>query len=164
MAKLGLIVGCLGYFSLVGCSVGTSAKSSVTGVFAPLEEATAVEILVLDPMRVSGEPKGEEYFHYFKVLDRGSLDLGELPSLLNVLGKGVADNPGMAAGCFNPRHGVRLTLPNRTVDLVICRHSKQINEHDSTKSERVNHLTTEEPTATVNAMFRRAGLSPLERS
>ncbi|MBA4066816.1 MAG: hypothetical protein C0501_24530 [Isosphaera sp.] len=34
--------------------------------------------------------------------------------------KGVADNTGIAAACFNPRHGIRVTSDKKTVDFVVC--------------------------------------------
>ena len=169
MAKWFLVVGCvLGCLVSAGCSAEqpTGSGESVTGVFAPIADATAVEIYVLDPQTVgrAAEREGEGFLRGFAILDRGPLPLEELPALLNRLGKGVADNPGEAAKCFNPRHGMRLTLADRTVDLVICFECLQIYEYDSTRPDWTTHYTTEEPTAMVNALFRRVGLSPLERS
>ena len=186
---IGVVVGCL---LVAGCSARdlpapaapvelTAAPTAsptapptaaVTGVFAALAGASSAEIFVLDPAGRSNledsnsedsNSQDEGYFHRQQILDQGPLPLNELPQLLGVLGEGVAEG-GAPARCFNPRHGVRVKLADRTVDLVICFECWQIYEFDSTEEERTNHLTSDAPTAAVNAIFRRAGLTPLERS
>ena len=40
--------------------------------------------------------------------------------LVDAFKQGVEDSDGAVAGCFNPRHGIRVTHGGRTFDFVIC--------------------------------------------
>src|SRR5262249_56401493 len=60
-------------------------------------------------------------FHGWKVLGSTTVkDAETVKKLAAAFKKGVEENNGIVAACFNPRHGIRLTHDGKTVDLVIC--------------------------------------------
>ena len=86
---------------------------------AALEKATEWELYSLDPSRLKEPP--EDNFHGWKVLGKTTVkDAETRKKLLAALDKGAKDNDGTVAGCFNPRHGIRVKAGDTTIDLVIC--------------------------------------------
>src|SRR5437762_2765392 len=74
---------------------------------AILEQAGQIELLSLDPARQKEKPKDD--FHGWKVLGKTIVkDATVCQRLVAALKKGVRDNKGIAAACFNPRHGIRV--------------------------------------------------------
>jgi hypothetical protein len=85
---------------------------------ALLDEAEAIEILSIDPKGRPSRP--EDDFHGWKVLGRTTLrDPGTRTRVVAASRRGV-EEAGPAAGCFEPRHGLRATKGARSADLVIC--------------------------------------------
>jgi hypothetical protein len=84
-----------------------------------LDKAKELELYSLDP-----DPKKEQAadgFHGWKVLGKTIVkDAETRKKLLAVLKKGIADNKGEGAKCFEPRHGIRATYDGKSADLVIC--------------------------------------------
>src|SRR5262249_35300364 len=77
------------------------------------------ELYSLDPSRLTEPPK--DGFHGWKVLGKTTVkDADTRKTLLAALEKGAKDNDGKVAGCFNPRHGIRVKAGDKTIDLVIC--------------------------------------------
>jgi|GEM_PF-1129113 len=84
-----------------------------------LEKADQFELLSLNPER--SKEKAADDFHGYKVLGKTTVKDAEVrKKLVAALKKGVEDNDGAAAGCFNPRHGIRVTRDGKTADFVIC--------------------------------------------
>lgn len=88
---------------------------------AILDQAEQIELYSLDPtggmLKKDVEKDG---FHGWKVLGKTKLaDAKERKKVMTAIHKGIADSFG-PAGCFHPRHGIRATLKDKTVDLVIC--------------------------------------------
>jgi hypothetical protein len=86
---------------------------------AILAKPDRFELLSLDPGR-EGE-KTVNGFHDWKVL--GSTIVSDAKTqreLVAALKKGISENEGIVAACFNPRHGLRVTQGDKTVDIVIC--------------------------------------------
>jgi hypothetical protein len=85
---------------------------------AILDKADQLEVFSLDPERPEQKPKDD--FHGWKVLGKTAVEGAEArQKVVDALYKGIAEGQG-AAGCFRPRHGVRATSGDKTVDLVIC--------------------------------------------
>src|SRR5262249_35831881 len=84
-----------------------------------LDGAEKIELYSLDP--ADGKPtKDADGFHGWKVLGRTEIkDADTLKKVRAALDKGIAEGEG-AAACFKPRHGIRATVKDKTVDLVIC--------------------------------------------
>ena len=88
---------------------------------AILDGAEKMELYSLDP---AGGPLKKDAakngFHGWKVLGKTQLKEAKTrKSVMTAIHKGIPENFG-AAGCFHPRHGIRATLKDKTVDLVIC--------------------------------------------
>ncbi len=129
-----------------------------------LQKAESLEVYSLNPDPLDVKPGAkreegkEELFHDWPVLGKTTVknaDKGK--SLLTALQKGIAENEGVAAACFNPRHGVRATLEGKTVDLVICFecYSLQIFAGDA----RSSVLTTRSPQAAFDQVIKDAGVA-----
>jgi hypothetical protein len=86
---------------------------------AMLEKADQLELLSLDPDETKEKPK--DAFHGWRVLGQTTVkDAETRKKLVAALQKGVAENDGTVARCFNPRHGIRVTRDGKTADFVIC--------------------------------------------
>ena len=86
-----------------------------------LDKAESFDLYSLDPMRGKGDKVPEGGFQGYKVLGKTTVkDADTRKKLVAALEKGIAQNKGEAAGCFNPRHGIRVTHESNTYDLVIC--------------------------------------------
>ena len=81
-------------------------------------------------------------------------------NLVAAFEKGVADNKGIAAKCFNPRHGIRVTQDGKTADFVICFECSQFDVYSGPegKVEKGKHLLVgKSPEATFNKVLKDAG-------
>jgi hypothetical protein len=84
-----------------------------------LEKADKFELISLDPEYQKEKPA--DGFHGWKVLGRTTVKEADVrKTLLAAFEKGVEENKGEVARCFDPRHGIRATRGDKTVDLVIC--------------------------------------------
>lgn len=99
-----------------------------------LEQADEWVLYSLNPISIEAlqpeDPRPEEVFHDFPVLGKTVIkDPSATLKLLRALNSGIANFDGMAANCFNPRHGIRAKLGSEVVDLVICFECQQIVIH-----------------------------------
>ena len=96
---------------------------------AALESAHTFELLSLSPEHLSEPPA--DAFHRCKVLGSTKVtDPAVRTRLIAALKQGVAENvDGMVAGCFNPRHGIRVIVNGQTTDFVICFECLQVEMH-----------------------------------
>jgi hypothetical protein len=80
-----------------------------------LAKPTAIELYSLEPTR---DEKAKDHFHGWKVLGKTIVkDDTERKSLLGVAG---TIGPGYGARCFDPRHGIRVSSGDKSIDLIIC--------------------------------------------
>lgn len=117
-----------------------------------LEKAESLELYSLDPDGSRRGPKPKNNFHGWKILGKTTIKKAEdRQKLLQSLERGIRANSGIVAGCFNPRHGIRATLKNETVDVVICFQcfSMQVVQGKKTR----NVLTTGLPAPTFNKIL-----------
>lgn len=141
---------------LVGCGSMSADSKIPTGVVAVLEDADQFELLSIDPDRPQERPRDD--FHGWKVLGRSQIkDAETRKKLLSALKKGVGENDGTAAACFDPRHGIRATHEGRTVDLVICFECFQVQFYVGEKREG-GFLTTGSPQTVFDQVLRDAGV------
>ncbi len=83
----------------------------------------------LDPTLPSifGEPtSASETFHGHRILGKIELRGRERTNLLRELYAGIEQAGSDVPKCFNPRHGIRATLHDSTVELLICFECYQI--------------------------------------
>ncbi len=119
-------------FALVGCAKSPKRLSDidVSSVQLPdslesvLNTSHATELLSLNPEHLAETPT--DNFHRWEILGRAQLDGESAIKIIHGLKAGVATEPGYAAACFNPRHGLRLSANKNTIDVVICFECAQI--------------------------------------
>jgi len=74
-------------------------------------------------------PVGSDFYHY-EILGRTDIRNAKTrENLVSAFEKGVAENKGDAAMCFNPRHGIHVSGHGKEVDFVICFECLQVQIH-----------------------------------
>lgn len=99
-----------------------------------LEHADQFELLSLNPKLQEGPP--ERNFHGYLVLGKTLIRDAEVKKhIVSAFERGVAENEGVVAACFNPRHGIRANYGGRTSDFVICFECRQVQAFGPVNSE-----------------------------
>src|SRR5262249_43121519 len=124
-----------------------------------LDKAETFELYSLNPdRRAAQNVEARDGFHGWRVLGKTEVKgEAERKRLTDALRLGAEDNFGMAAACFNPRHGLRLKGGDRTVDLVICFECLQVQVFVDGAGEK-GFLTTGEPQKDFDAALKAAGV------
>ena len=92
---------------------------------AILEKTEQFELLSLSPATQKDEIK--DSFHGWKILGKTTVkDAETRKKVVAAFKKGVEDNKGGPAFCFNPRHGIRISHDGKTTDLVVCFECSQV--------------------------------------
>jgi hypothetical protein len=141
---------------LTGASVRAEEKENKIPdeLRAILEKAEQFELLSLSPDRPQEQPKVA--FHGWKVLGKTTVkDAETRRKLVTAFKKGVAENNGIVAACFNPRHGIRVTADGKTVDFVICFECDQVQAFVGDKKEP-GFLITDSPQAVFDGVLKEA--------
>ena len=118
-----------------------------------LEKAEKFEVLSLSPERLKEKPKDD--FHGWRVIGRTTVAAADREKLVAAFKKGVADNDGTVAACFNPRHGIRVTHDGKTADFVICFECLQVHAYLGDKDEK-GFLVTQSPQAAFDTVLKTA--------
>jgi hypothetical protein len=140
---------------LAGCD-GDKKNKMPDDLRAVLESADQFELLSLSPDRLEEKPK--DGFHGWKVLGKTTVQDAETrKKLVAALQKGVEENTGIAAGCFNPRHGIRVTRDGQATDFVICFECLQVEVY-SGETARRGFLVTNSPQPAFDAVLKEAKL------
>ena len=130
------------------------------GPFADMANADELEVLALHPYPYdeNAPTATDETFHGYKVLGKSSIGMVEFLQLLQLIAQGESENDDVAAACFDPRHGIRVTMKDgSTQSLVICFACLQINHYEN--DERVeNHLTSDRYKDQVTKIYESLGL------
>lgn len=116
-----------------------------------LEKGDKFELFSLDPTRTTEKPPNN--FHGWEILGSTKVDKADVrKKLVAALKKAAAENDGVAAGCFNPRHGIRVVHEGKTIDVVICFecYSASVYADDGRKE---GFLITESAQATFNKVL-----------
>ncbi len=119
-----------------------------------LETADDLELLALHPYPLDADEAGATWFHDYKILGRASVPAEGRRALVKALYAGLNENNDTAASCFNPRHGLRATKGERTLDIVICFECLQVNAYGPVTGERHSGLLSESPEPAFDAMLR----------
>ena len=136
----------------VGPTVGEDKKEPVENpslskeAKAVLDQAEQIELYSLDPaggpLKKDAEKNG---FHGWKVLGKTKLaDAKTSKKVMAAIYKGIPEGFG-PAGCFHPRHGIRATLKDKTVDLVICFECMSMTVYNGEKGEIVYTSASPQP-------------------
>ncbi len=90
-----------------------------------LEQADHFELLTLNPDYQ--QIPADSDFHGYRVLGTAVIDDTETrKKLVIAFRKSVAENLGIEAACFNPRHGIRVIRKEERADFVICFECNQV--------------------------------------
>ena len=128
---------------------------------AILEKAESFELLSLSPDRQ--KEKSKDDFHGWKVLGKTTVkDVDVRKKLVAAFEKGVEENDGTVAACFNPRHGIRVTHDGKTADFVICFECFQVQALVGDKKPD-GFLITNSPASAFNDVLKEAKV-PLAES
>jgi hypothetical protein len=85
-----------------------------------LSTGTDFVLFSLDPEEQENRDESQG-FHGWKVLGSTPIqNQGTRTKLLTAFRAGVEENDGSVAGCFDPRHGIRVRHDGKTLDFVIC--------------------------------------------
>ena len=112
---------------LFGCARAefTDNQKIIAAEIEKLSKAEGtIEILSLDPSSRHGYTVNtRKVFHGFGILGSAeAIDAKEKSKLLSALAKAIIENDGLAAACFEPRHGLRFVSSGKAIDIVICFH------------------------------------------
>lgn len=111
------------------------------------EKATEFELYSLNP-----KPVREGGFHGWPVLGSTPLKGDGAKQVRAAVEKGRAESDGSVAGCFQPRHGIRIVQGKKTYDLVICFECGSVSVYDG--DERLGFFpTTGSPGETLNKVL-----------
>ena len=126
-----------------------------------LENAEQFDLLSLDPKDSKEKPKNN--FHGWRVLGKTTVrDAETRKKLLAAFKKGVAENKGEVARCFNPRHGIRVTHDGKILDFVICFECYQVHAFAGDKQDK-SFLVTDSPQATFDNVLKEANVPMAEK-
>ena len=90
-----------------------------------LARADRFELFSLDPL---DEPASEPgHFWGWRVLGSVVVTSAERDELVPALVRGIAENGGWVAACFDQRHGIRASCGESSVELVVCFECSQVN-------------------------------------
>ncbi|TWT66651.1 hypothetical protein [Allorhodopirellula solitaria] len=123
----------------------------------PLRDATSLELYSLDPTERTDFDKTTG-FHGWKVLGKTTVkDAKTLSNLTDALAAGIAENDGMVSACFDPRHGIRVSVDGQQVDYVICFHCYSARWYTD-GDQNVGFLTTGSPQPVFDRVLRDASV------
>jgi hypothetical protein len=117
-----------------------------------LEESDGFELLSLNPNHQQKAANGD--FPGYRVLGKVVVtDTETRKRLVSAFQRGVAENQGMVAACFNPRHGIRVTRNGRRADFVICFECAQVQLYGDVQAA---FLISSSPKALFDSVLRSA--------
>lgn len=135
-------------------------RARVDELFKKFEKVESFELFSLHPYRRDKSDKG---FQGWLVLGKTKIDDAVTrKSVIDALRKGIEENElnaeeHKAAGCFQPRHGIRLKRDTKTVDIVICFECMHIYWHADTDKEHT--LTSASPQPPFDKVLTDAGVT-----
>ncbi len=119
----------------------------------------------LDPRPIGRDEESArpdaETFHGYRIL--GAADVDDPTTrrrIVELVYDGVDGNTTTVAACFDPRHGIRATQGDRSIDLVICFECLQLKLYDSgTADGGSGLLTSRSPEPEMTRIFNELGLT-----
>lgn len=135
--------------------------------------ATAIAALPVEKGRVflySLDPTGgigysvnnDRVFHGFTILGKGEITAPDDKRILvQAFAKGIRDSKGTSANCFNPRHGLRVSIEAATYDFVICFECMSVMCHGFNGDQEI--LVTGGPAERFEALRAKLGLEKPSR-
>lgn len=143
---------------LAGCSstVAEPKNKMPLELQTILESAEQFELFSLNPTELPQDAIPQDAFHEWEVLGKTIVKNAETRKKLIVAFKtGVAENEGIAASCFAPRHGIRVTHNGKTADFVICFQCLQVLTYVG-NSKATGFLISASPQASFDNVLKEA--------
>jgi hypothetical protein len=126
-----------------------------------MQHAEHYELLSLDPKHTTTPPP--DNFHGWRILGRTMIgDQVTQKKLNDALRAGARENGNMAAGCFNPRHGIDVVSGDKTYDLVICFECLQVQVFEPEQQVK-GFLVSDSPQPVFDHVLRAAGVPLAEK-
>ena len=114
-----------------------------------LAKAETLELYSLDPS--TPKEKGDADFHGWKVLGKTEVKKEALTKLVGAFKKGVEEaDQKVSAGCFRPRHAIRVQLDGKSYDFVICFECVQVLIYGEKAKENDGFHVSGSPTEVFN--------------
>jgi hypothetical protein len=123
-----------------------------------VDKAEALDLYSLDPNTPA--EKGGAPFHGWKVLGKTAVKKETLAILVTALKNGADEaNQAASAGCFRPRHGIRVQLDGKSYDFVICFECVAVMLYkDKEEKSTLGFHVTSTPAAVFNTILRDANV------
>jgi hypothetical protein len=153
LATIGI---CLG----AGLIYGNDSKQPTdfhTSSYDIFRSGEKIVVYSLDPQKASTSNLKDGFRGYPILAQAEILDPNLRSELKSTLVKGMNQN-AVAAKCFNPRHGLRVTSGLRTVDLVICFECSSLEVHSTKRVSVVSVSKSAEPL--VDRILRSTKITP----
>ena len=156
-------------FSSVASSKARARKNEFSAeALKILQQAETMEVLALDPNQQrerSEKPDTEEKaaaendFHGWKILGRTKVTDGAIrKEVVTSLLKGMQEID-VGAKCFIPRHGLRVTAGDESVDMVICFQCSRLSAYVN-KNPKDEYLLVDGTAApALNKILKKVGIS-----
>jgi hypothetical protein len=152
----------LGVFAVATLAFGGAASADAIPkeLLEVLESADEVQLYSLRP----NSDDSEQAFHDWKVLGHTALkDDQQRKEVVAAFKRGVEENDGTAAACFQPRHGIRAIQDSKVVDFVICFECRQVEVFVGEKKDR-GFLITPSPQALFDKVLAKAHVPLAEKA
>lgn len=121
-----------------------------------LSTGTDFVLFSLDPEEQKNRDESQG-FHGWKVLGSTQIqDHATRTKLLTAFRSGAEENDGSAAGCFDPRHGIRVEHDGKTFDFVICFTCDSVLWYVDDKKEPEAILITDSPRSVFDGVLKAA--------
>ena len=141
-------------------SIAKGRESIPTDLRKVLESGDIFLLLQIDPlpsaMRAEAGLPPLRLFHDYGIIQTVPItNQADRRRILDALYKGVSDlDFGGYMKCFNPRHGISVTLSNQVADLVVCFECFQV--HAFSAHTNYQWTTLDAPQPTFNAYLQKA--------
>lgn len=133
-------------------------KKTIDWCIEKLEKSEILEVMSLDPLGQA--KKGQlEKFRRFSLLGKTTVKDKEMRKAVV---KGIRESIEMgdaSAFCFCPRHAIRVTLGDETVDFLVCFECSNMHVHRTAGDECFSVAIADAAKAALNSILRKAGIA-----
>lgn len=130
-----------------------------------LRQGEKFELLSLDPelAAIKEARTGEEFSNKCRgwiVLGSTLIDDDSIRKrLIGTLDAGAKENRTAAAGCFNPRHAIRVVRQGKVIDFVICFECLQVLVYEGEDKDHTQYfLVSQTPQSVFDDVLKNAGI------
>lgn len=110
-----------------------------------LSKAEGMDLYRLNPRKLGEDAKDKKAFHGYEILATVTLDKDQRREAGAYFGKTLHWNILRQAVCFDPNHGLRVTVGKKTLDFVICYSCDRMDVYEGDKPLPGSALVEIEP-------------------